>query len=159
MEYSVSLSEVLVTILILISSGLGFIVREQREKIKRIKNQLSDKKYNLYYNIYSMFFDIIIDQKSNKKNNENATATKVINIKKDLLIYAPDEIVSKYNEWNRFLSNHEGDIRHAKIFLELFILIRKDMGHPKTKITEDDILKLIMTTDSDIEQMKKMIEL
>lgn len=50
-------------------------------------------------------------------------------------------------------------MRHTKIFLELYILIRKDMGHPKTLIKESDILRLIMTTDSDVDQMKKLIEL
>ena len=33
------------------------------------------------------------------------------------------------------------------------------MGHSKTEINESDILKLIMTTDAEVEQMKLMIGL
>lgn len=159
MEYSISLSEILVAVLIIVSSGLGFIIKEQKEKLKSIKSQLSDKKYKLYHDVYSLFFDLIKSEKGVKKQNIKAIGTRIIDIKKDLLIYAPDLIVQKFIEWNRYLSNHEGDMRHAKLFLELYILIRKDMGHPKTLINESDILKLIMTSDSEVEQMKQMIKL
>ncbi|HBF89384.1 MAG TPA: hypothetical protein DDX39_12150 [Bacteroidales bacterium] len=159
MEYSISLSEILVALLIILSSGLGFIIREQKEKIKSIKSQLSEKKYKLYYDIFSLFFDIIKSGKGMKKENDKILGTKIIDIKKDLLIYAPDLIVKKFIEWNRFVSNHEGDIKHAKLFLELFLLIRKDMGFPKTLVNESDILKIIMTTDTDVAQLKQMIEL
>jgi len=159
MEFSISLSEILVAVLIIISSGLGYIIKEQKEKIKSINDQLSEKKYNLYYDIYSIFFDIIKAEKGMKNQNIKGIGTKIIDLKKDLLIYAPDAIVEKFIEWSSFASNNEGDMRHAKIFLELYILIRKDMGHPKTLITESDILRLIMTTDSEVDQMKKMIEL
>ena len=159
MEYTISISEIFVAVLIIITSGLGFIIKDQREKIKDIKSQLSDKKYKLYYDIYSIFFDLIKSEEGAKKQNEKSLGLKIIDLKKDLLIYAPDSIVRKFIKWNRFISNNEGDMRHAKIFLELYILIRMDMGHPKTHINESDILKLIMTTDLEVEQMKKLIEL
>lgn len=158
MDISFSLSEILVAVLIIISSGLGYIIKEQREKIKSINNQLSEKKYKLYHETYSLFFDIIKNEKGEKNQNIKEIGTKIIDIKKDLLIYAPDTIVTKFIEWSRYISNKE-DLKHAKIFLELYILIRKDMGHPKTKINEVDILKLIMTTDSEVEKMKEMLDL
>lgn len=159
MEFTISLSEVLVVVLIIISSGLGYIIKEQKEKLKSIKMQLSEKKYKLYHDIYSIFFDLIKSGKGKNTQNIKTIGNKIIDIKKDLLIYAPDSITRKFIEWNRFISNNEGDMKHTKIFLELYILIRKDMGHPKTLINESDILKLIMTTDIEVEQMKKMIEL
>ena len=159
MEYSISFSDILVAILVFIASGLGFIIKEQKEKIKTINSQLSDKKYKLYYEIYSLFFDLIKSEKGDKKYNEKTLSLKIIDIKKDLLIYGTDSIVKKFIEWNRLISNNDGDIKHAKIYFELYILIRKDMGHPKTLINESDILKLIMTTDGEVEQMKRLIEL
>lgn len=159
MAISISLSEILVAILIIISSGLGYIIKEQKEEMKSIKSQLSVEKYKLYYDTYSIFFDIIKSENGLKKQSIDTIGKKIIDIKKNLLIYAPDSIVKKFIEWNRFTSNNQGDLRHAKIFLELFILIRKDMGHPKTQINEIDILKLIMATDIEIEQMKQIIEL
>lgn len=159
MEYSISISEILAAVLFLLASGLGYIIREQKEKIKAIKSQLSEKKYHLYHEIYSSFFDLIIGEKSNKKHNEKTLMVKVVNMKKDLLIYAPDEILNKYIQWNSAISNNEGDPENGRIFLELFILMRKDMGHPKSNINETDILRLIMTSEDEVRKMKEHIKL
>lgn len=42
-EISISISEIIVTILTIVTASLGFIIKEQREKIKNIQNQLSEK--------------------------------------------------------------------------------------------------------------------
>lgn len=159
MEYSISLSEILVAVLTITAAGLGFIIREQKEKISTIQNQLSDKKYKLYHDIYSVFFNILKGQKGFEKTEEDKLAIFIMDIKKDILIYAPDEVVKKYFEWNRFVSNNGSDIQHAKIFLELFILIRKDMGHRDTSVTESEILGLIMSTDDELNKMKKLLNI
>lgn len=39
-----SFSEILIAMLTLIASGLGYIIKEQREKIRNIENQLSERK-------------------------------------------------------------------------------------------------------------------
>lgn len=159
MDYSFSVSEVLVTILTLVVAGFGFIINEQREKIKSIRNQLSEKKYILYNDVFSIFFDLIKGQKNLKQSSESELALKIIDIKKDLFIYAPDQIVKKFIEWNTFISNNPNDITHARIFLQLFVLIRKDMGHRRTKINEEHILRSIMLNDTEYEKMKAMISL
>lgn len=158
MDLSLSISEILVAVLMIIATGLGFIIREQREKIKTARNQLSDKKYKLYHEIFSVFFDLIKGEKRLKNKGSTNTVSQLIDIKKDMLIYAPDDIVKKFQEWNNYISNNEGDIKHAYIYLELFVLIRKDMGQKKTEISESDILRLIMTTDSEFTVMWNMIK-
>jgi hypothetical protein len=44
-EISISLSDILVAVLTLVAAGLGYVIKEQFDKIKTIQNQLSDKKY------------------------------------------------------------------------------------------------------------------
>ncbi len=158
MDVSISLSEILVAVLTLVAAGFGFIIKEQKEKLKAIQNQLSDKKYTVYNEIFTVFFDILKGQKGLKETGEKDLATRLIDIKKDLFIYAPDKIVKKFIEWNRYISNNAGDIKHARIYLELFVLIRQDMGHEKTIIVEDDILRSIMTTDEEFGKMKELIK-
>jgi hypothetical protein len=156
-EISISLSDILVAFLTLIAAGLGFVIKEQLDKIKTIQNQLSDRKYRLYHEIYSMFFYLIKQQKGLKKKAENDLAVRLVDIKKDLFIYAPDDIVKKFLEWNSYINNHINNIKHIAIFLELFVLIRKDMGNRKTVISELDILRSIMTSDEEFENIKKVI--
>ena len=50
-------------------------------------------------------------------------------------------------------------MRHAKIFLELYILIRNDMEYTKTLVDECDILNLMISTDSEVVQMKNTLDL
>lgn len=71
MDISISLSEILVAVLTLIAARLAYIIREQREKIKTVRNQLSDKKYKVYNEIFSVFFDLIKGQKGLKKKGDN----------------------------------------------------------------------------------------
>ncbi len=157
-EITLSLSDILVTVLTFIAAGLGYVIKEQLEKIKTIQNQLSDRKYKLYHEIYSVFFDLLKQQKGLQKKTENDLAVRLVDIKKDLFIYAPDNIVKKFLEWNRYINNYFGDIKHIAVFLELFVLIRKDMGNRKSDITNLDILRSIMTTDEEFENMKKLIK-
>lgn len=157
-EITLSLSDILVAVLTLVAAGLGFVIKEQFEKIKTIQSQLSDRKYRLYHEIYSVFFDLFKQQMKLEESTENNLAIRLVDIKRDLFIYAPDNIVKKFLEWNGYMNNHLGDIKHISVFLELFVLIRKDMGNSKTGITNLDILRSIMTTDEEFENMKKLLQ-
>lgn len=158
-EISISISEILVAVMTIIAAGLGFVIKEQFDKIRTIQNQLSDKKYKVYHEIYSVFFDLFKRQKGLQKKNDNTDlGARLIDIKKDLFIYAPDKIVRKFIEWNGYINNHSGDIKHIMIFLDLFVLIRKDMGMSKTEITSLDILRSIMATDEEFEEMRASLK-
>ena len=157
-EISISLSEILVGVLGIISAGLGYVIKEQRDKITSIQKQLSDKKYKLYHEIYSIFFDLFKQQKGlQKKEHVNTIGSRLIDIKKDLFIYAPDIIINKFTEWNNSVESEQGGIKHITVFLELFILIRKDMGHEKTEIAPLDILRSIMINDDEFKKIQEQI--
>lgn len=157
-EISISLSEILVGVLSILSTGLVYVIKEQRDKIKSIQMQLSEKKYKVYHEIYSIFFDLFKQQKGlQKKEQINAIGSRLIDIKKDLFIYAPDNIINKFIEWNNSIDTDQGHIKHINTFLELFILIRKDMGHHKTEIVGLDILRSIMTNDEEFNKFKDQI--
>jgi hypothetical protein len=157
-DMTISLSDILVAVLTIVAGGLGYIIKEQKEKIKTIQNQLSDKKYKVYHELYSIFFDLLKQQKDIQEKNDIDIGNRLIDVKKDLLIYAPDTIVKKFLEWNKYINNKPGDIKHILIFLEIFTLIRKDMGQSKSEITGMDILRSIMTTDEEFDKMKIMLQ-
>lgn len=155
-EIAFSYSELIVGILVFISTILGFIIKVQHDKILSIKNQISDKKYHVYNEIFSIFFDIMREGKGfTKKMKPNDLPDRIINVKKDLLIYGTDEIINKFTEWNVNCSN-PNQMSNFQNYLALFILIRKDMGYKKSKLTEKDILRIIMGDDS---EYKKFLEL
>lgn len=158
-EYSISLSEIIVVVVTIIAAGLGYIVKQQREKIKEINSQLSVQKYEMYNEVLNLFFDIMKENKGGKKISATTLGIRVLTVKQQMLIYAPDQVITKFLEWTRYTANmKEGDMKHFLIYLDLMILIRKDMGHPKTSFVPDDFWKLIMTTDEEIKLMKQKIE-
>lgn len=155
-EIVFSYSELIVGILAFISAILGLIIKVQHDKISSIKNQISDRKYNVYNEIFSIFFDIMREGKGfTKKLKTNDLPDRVIKVKKDLLIYGTDEIIKKFTEWN-VNCNNPNQMLNFQNYLALFILIRKDMGYKKSKLTEKDILRIIMGDD---DEYKKFLEL
>ena len=155
-EVAFSYSELIVGILVFISTILGFIIKVQHDKILSIKNQISDRKYNVYNEIFSIFFDIMREGKGfTKKLKPNDLPDRIIKVKKDLLIYGTDEIIKKFTEWN-VNCNNPNQMLNFQNYLALFILIRKDMGYKKSKLTEKDILRIIMGDD---DEYKKFLEL
>lgn len=80
---------------------------------------------------------------------------RIINVKKDLLIYGTDEIIKKFTEWN-VNCNNPNQMSNFQNYLALFILIKKNMGYKKSKLTEKDILRIIMGDD---DEYKKFFEL
>ena len=128
-EFAFSYSELIVGILVFISTILGFIIKVQHDKILSIKNQISDRKYNVYNEIFSIFFDIMREGKGfTKKLKPNDLPDRIIKVKKDLLIYGTDEIIKKFTEWN-VNCNNPNQMLNFQNYLALFILIRKDMGY------------------------------
>jgi CRISPR/Cas system-associated endonuclease Cas3-HD len=155
---TIDLSDILVAILGILATGLGFIIKEQRERIKKVQEQLSDKKYVLYHEIFSIFFDIIKMQKNLLTEKDAKIVLRLLEVKKDLIIYAPDNVLDKFFQWNLSLTNTDNSYKQFDNFLDLFILIRKDMGHRKTTVTKDDILRSIMTTDKDFLELKSKMK-
>lgn len=155
-EFVFSYSELIVGVLVFISTILGLIIKVQHDKILSIKNQISDKKYHVYNEIFSIFFDIMREGKGfTKKMKPNDLPDRIINVKKDLLIYGTDEIIKKFTEWN-VNCNNPNQMSNFQNYLALFILIRKDMGYKKSKLTEKDILRIIMGDD---DEYKRFLEL
>ena len=155
---SILTSPLTTTFLALIATAFGYIIKRQHTKIREIQSLLYEKKYSLYTKIYSILFDLVKAQKSKRKLSEEALGKRIIDIKKDLLIYAPDHIVLKFIKWHE--SNFQEDhMKNAKTLFELYSLIRKDMGYPKSKINELEVLRIIMGNPVEVEKMRQEIDI
>lgn len=157
-EVSISLSEIAAAVLAIVAAGLGYVIKEQREQIKSIRHQLSEKKYRVYNEVFSIFFDVFKAQKNLIKASEDDLASRMIDVKKDLMIYAPDPILKKFFDWTNSTSSKNISPKHLKTFLELCVLIRKDMGNEKTSINPSDILRAIIDGDDEFEKIKDLLK-
>lgn len=138
------------------SAYLMFRVQAQRDKIKSIENQLSDKKYKMYSELIYIFLDLSRDSKLGKEATEQELVEKIYNIKRDMFIYAPDDVFRKFTEWVLNVGNANNPTKHFIIYYDLITLIRKEMGNRKTNLTLDDFMLFYMQNQDEYDKFKKM---
>ncbi|WP_445749946.1 hypothetical protein [Polaribacter sp.] len=155
-NYLILYSEYILWLLGVIVLGLGYIIKIQYEKIKEIKSQLSEKKYELYLKIYTVFFELV-EKKAKNENPAKKIENLISEIKKEMFIYAPDNIVKKFLEWNNNDNNEKNTLKRLDFFNELLVMIRKDMGNPKSKITKDDLIRSVLSSHEEFLKFKKSI--
>lgn len=134
---------------------LGIVITIQSEKFKNIKSQLSEKKYNLYSKVYSVFF-LLVDKNHKLSNSEikEKIETLLKEIKKEMFIYAPDKVLKKFLDWNNNIEKEKDPLKRINQFNELLILIRKDMGNSRTSIKGDDIMRSILSSEQEFLNFK-----
>ena len=133
---------------------LGAMLHRKTERIKIMEGQLSEKRYSAYAKLYDFFYEMLKAQKDNKNINNKEMRNKLLDAKKELIMYASDDVVFALN---KYLSSLTGaDVAtHLDYFLDIMLLIRKDMCR-KSKISRDDILLNIMQDKDEMQKFKKM---
>lgn len=148
--------EVLLLILGTLSTFLIWKIQYQKEKLKNIENLVSEKKYKLYSELIYIFFDIANADKIGKKPTEKETLKRILDIKKDMFLYAPDEIFKTFTDWTLELNKTDGTINQFKTYFKLIKLVRKEMGQTKTKIQLDDFMLFYMQNEEEYIKFKEM---
>jgi|AntRauTorckE6833_2_1112554.scaffolds.fasta_scaffold24236_2 hypothetical protein len=136
---------------------LLFILQRKNEQLKIIKEKISDKKYEAYNEVLTIFFDLFKSVKNLKNINEKNLVNKIIDLKKFLILYANDDILKKFFEWSNSIQTEENKLAQFDKYIELMILIRKDMGNPDTKITIDEVLRSMVNSDETYMELKSLI--
>jgi chorismate mutase len=149
--------DLLIAIMGLISGVMLLIIKNYINELKNIRGQLSEKKYKLYSEAYDIIFQILKNTKNTVKISEQELINKMIEINKDMFIYAPDNIIRKFIEWKNCTSENPTNMKHFKIYLELLIMIRKDMGNKKSLIKEKDILRSIMSSTEEFKKIESEV--
>ncbi|MBU1010103.1 MAG: hypothetical protein KKD74_08220 [Bacteroidetes bacterium] len=144
-------TKIAVPILLLILGGLGWLYRHEKERRLQIEKQLSDRKYNVYIDLLTVFFNILKQVKKGQKTNAQKLIDKMMDIKKELIIFGSDNVLYAFFKWEK-QSQTKGNL---KSLAELIVEVRKDMGNPKTKITTKDFLKSLVQSDEDYQSLQE----
>lgn len=135
-------SPILVVLLTALCATLGWLYKHAHEKNLFIEKQLFEKKYTFYIGVLEFFFNTM----RGLKQDDNEIKNKMWEFNKDLYIYAPDDVLITYQNWMYDNRNHDSQNidRMLKGVCDIIIAIRKDMGHKKTKMNSDNILKHLL---------------
>lgn len=129
----------------------GIIIAWQTEKLRTMREQLSEKKYNAYAYAVKMFFSVLKDSKTNKATNNDDMLLKMIDIKRDIFMYGSDNVFKAFNTWLLYSTKGDNPAQFGA-FLDFVLEMRKDLCNNKTKLTKHDIL--LNLTQSEAEANK-----
>lgn len=144
--------EILLLFLTTLTGYLVWRVQYQKDRLKTIESQLSDKKYRMYSELIHIYFDITYSSRFGKTISNEDIAKRFIEIKKDMFLYASDDIFKQFIEWS--LKTNDNSVEHFKEYFRLITLIRKDMGNENTKIKLDDFMLFDMQNRDEYEKFK-----
>jgi len=150
-----AIKEILLLLLGSLSTYLIWRVQYQKEKIKNIENAISDKKYKLYSELVYIIIDAMHGEKVEKKLTDKDLLERILLIKRDMFLYANDEMFKKFIDWGLETTKNANKTDHFKIYYELMKLARKDMGQVDTKITLDDFMLFLIQNEDEYMKFKQ----
>lgn len=117
----------------------GIIIAWQTEKLRTMREQLSEKKYNAYADAVKMFYSVLKDTKADRTINNKEMMDRMIDIKRDIFMYGSDKVFKAFNKWLLSTTNSNDKAQFAA-FLDFVLEMRKDLCNNKTKLKKKDIL-------------------
>lgn len=132
----------------------GIIIAWQTEKLRTMREQLSEKKYNAYADAVKMFYSILKDTQAHRATNNDEMMERMIDIKRDILMYGSDDVFRAFNKW--LIASGSVNVKgQLAAFLDFVLEMRKDLCNNKTKLKKHDIL--LNLTQSE-EEARKLFE-
>ena len=139
------------TILTLISGGLGFAISKFIEDLKESKQRIYEQKRIYYNELIKPFKDILKNSKLKIGNTQlsNKQIADAMDSAFDNILYASDEVLIKYGRF-RNNSTNETELGNKNIYLtlklfsELLLSMRKDLGNKYTNLDEVHLLRMFI---------------
>lgn len=135
-------------LLLAVLGAAGWLYRHERELKEAAESQVSEHKYKAYIELLDIFFDMFKASKKGTNINQNRLVDRTFDANKELTLYASDDVLRIHQNW---MGEARSGIMDLGRFGDLIVAIRKDMGHPETTITSDDVLRQLI---SDYDQAK-----
>jgi len=150
-ENIIAILSVLISAIVTVA---GIVIARQSEKLRAMREQLSEKKCNAYADAMMMFYSILKDSKLHRPTDNKAMMQKMIDTKKDIFMYGSDKVFRAFNKW-LVVAFENNNKTQFDAFLEFVLEMRKDMFYGNTKLTKHDIL--LNLTQSE-EEARKLFE-
>lgn len=150
-ENIIAILSVLISAIVTVA---GIVIARQSEKLRAMREQLSEKKCNAYSDAMMMFYSLLKDSKLHRPTNNKAMMQKMIDTKKDIFMYGSDKVFRAFNKW-LVVAFENNNKTQFDAFLEFVLEMRKDMFYGNTKLTKHDIL--LNLTQSE-EEARKLFE-
>ena len=140
---------ILAALIIAIFSFVTFLLSKYFEyKFQQITT-LREHKTELYIKLSKMFFDLLksikpVKTKENKDEELDKIVEQIYTCNQELIVWGSDDVVSKFIAYRENVKNPDTIF---KTMGNLFISIRKDLGHQNINLTPKNLLKIFVDTN------------
>ena len=100
------------------------------------------------------FYELLKNTKDKNNSNNDKMKNKLIDAKKELIMYGTDDVIYALNDYLTSLTT-DGIGSQLDKFLNVMLLIRKDMCG-ETKISRDDIMLNIIQDKEELQKLKNL---
>ena len=132
----------------------GIVIAWQTEKLRTMREQLSEKKCNAYADSVKMFYSVLKDTKANRATNNDKMMERMIDTKRDIFMYGSDKVFKAFNAW-LLSAGKANDKEQLSAFLDFVLEMRKDLCNNKTKLTRQDILLNLTQSEAEAKKLFK----
>jgi hypothetical protein len=151
------------TILTLVSGAIGFIISKIIEDVKESKQRIYEQKRKYYNELIRPFRDVLKNIKTKTGSTElnNKQIAEAMDTAFDNILYASDEVIQKYgrfrnNSTNETETGSKNSYKTLKLFSELLLAMRKDLGNKYTSLDEVHVLRMFVNmSEADEELYRK----
>lgn len=130
----------------------GIVIAQQSEKLRSMREQLSEKKCKAYADAMMMFYSILKDSKLHRPTDNKAMMQKMIDTKKDIFMYGSDKVFRAFNKW-LVVAFENNNKTQFDAFMEFVLEMRKDIFNGKTKLTKRDILLNLTQSEEEVRKV------
>lgn len=150
-ENIIAILSVLISAIVAVA---GIIIAWQTEKLRAMREQLSEKKCNAYADAMMIFYSILKDSKLHRPTDNKAMMQKMIDTKKDIFMYGSDKVFRAFNKWLVIaFDNNNNNKSQLDAFMEFVLEMRKDIFNGKTKLTKHDLLLNLTQSEEEAEKL------
>ena len=137
-------SALLTLVISSVFAAIGWLFKTERDKRTEVEKQLSQKKYDVYQGVIQLFIDIVNGARTGVQLDPLEAQARTIELMKVLIIYASDPVLKKFTNL-RLKATPETPYVNLKLYYEVLLEIRKDMGHSRTTAREDNMIGIFIS--------------
>jgi len=144
------LKELLPTLLVVSTGLLTWFLKDKSENLKLQREKLVEEKRNNYKKLLEPIIRIfggIKNPRDMSKAMKQIQSHEYRTTAFELVQFGSDNVVNAYNNFFQYLYKHNDDL-NPKVTLQnlgaIILEIRKDVGHSKTELQSQDMLKFMI---------------
>ena len=117
-------------------------------KRREINARHYSEKREAYRKIIDLVYDIAMSTKLEKNILEGILTSKMIEFKKELMIWGGSEVIETWNKFEMVSQESNGDSNEIVVVMEKFLrAIRKDLGHNDHLLKFGNLIGLMITSE------------